>query len=83
MLYIKNKVHLCIEDFIIFGEERQVEVYGKGLAPIRNMMLFVMHVQYARLIWLFELIESCAMDMMIWNNVIFLLMVGTQDTKYV
>ena len=37
MLYIKNKVHLCIGDFIIFGEERQVEVYGKGLAPTRNM----------------------------------------------
>ena len=23
--------------FIIFGEERQVEVYGKGLDPTKNM----------------------------------------------
>ena len=41
------------------------------------------HVQYTRLIWLVELSESCAMHMMIWINVIFLLMVGAQDTKYV
>ena len=25
-----------------FGEERQVEIYGKGLAPTRNMTRFVM-----------------------------------------
>ena len=28
---------MCVGDFIIFGEERQVEVYGKALAPTRNM----------------------------------------------
>ena len=61
--------------FIIFGEERQVEVYGKDLAPTRNMTLFV--------IWLVELSESCAIHMMIWINVIFLLIIGAQDTKYV
>ena len=54
---------------IIFGEERQVDA--------------ICHVRYTRLIRLVELNESCAMHMMIWINVIFLLMVGAQDTKYV
>ena len=66
--------------FIIFGEERQVEVYGKGLAPTRNMMRFVMCNIQDSFGWLSE---SCAMHMMIWINVIFLLMVGAQDTKYI
>ena len=66
--------------FIIFEEERQVEVYGKSLTPIKNMTLFVMcNIQdsFGRLSELF------AMHMMIWINVIFLLMVGAQDTKYI
>ena len=41
------------------------------------------HVQYTILIWFVELSESCAMHMITWTNVIFLLMVGAQDTKYV
>ena len=66
--------------FIIFGEERQVEVYGKGLAPIRNMMRFVMCNIQDSFGWLSE---PCAMHMIIWINAIFLLMVGAQDTKHV
>ena len=66
--------------FIIFGEERQVEVYIKVLAPTRSMMIFVMCNIQNSFGWLSE---SCAMHMMIWINVVFLLMVGAQDTKYV
>ena len=50
MLYIKNKVYLCIGDFIIFKEERQVEVYGKGLASTRNMTRFVMEMVKTHLV---------------------------------
>ena len=32
-------------DFIIFGEERQAEVYGKDLAPSRNMTRLSCNIQ--------------------------------------